>query len=165
MILALGKLDYSGRVISFLKTTHTNLSREGNGFVRDQFLNNSRYMMIFAEAIRQGIMSFGQYRKETIVVTFKDSWGLHYSIVCSVDSSNVTVKTVYTSKKNPWWKHFPKISNRINLQHWFELPAMTKQEYFESIKRAKEIDNEVQAKNQSYEFIRKMNSSGVRRLK
>jgi hypothetical protein len=163
MILPLGKLKYNDREINFWKDSHTNVSREGNGFVRDQFLNEERYMRIFSEVMKQGFMSFGIYKPELILIAFKDAWGLHYSILAERNANSVVVKTVYTSKKYPFWEHFPKIHNRIHLFE-FVLPAMTKKEYLESKQKSKRVDVDIKSKKEDPMFLGSMRKSGIKKV-
>lgn len=168
MLLPIGEMNYDGRLVKFSKASHTNLSREGNGFVRDQFMNNDRYMMVFKEAMKQGLMSFGIYHPEMILITFTDTWGLHVSILLKRTGDHFVVKTMYNSKKNFFWKHFPKIHNRINLIHYFTLPAMTKEEYFASKNASKKLDTEIKAMNavkkEAPLFLEEMKLTGVKKI-
>lgn len=164
MILPIGQLKYNDRIIKFNKRSHTNVSREGNGFSRDQFMNDSRYMIVFKEAMHNGLMSFGIYKKEMIKISFVDSWGTHMTILAERREDEVLVHTMYTSKKNPFWKHFPKIHNSINLVNGFVLPAMTKAEYFESKRKSKMLDHDIKARNEAPVFLQAMKHSGIRKV-
>jgi hypothetical protein len=128
-------------------------------------MNDERYLMVFKEAIKQGLMSYGIYSQEKIIITFDDSWGLHASILLVRNENTFIVKTMYTSKINFYWKHFLKIHNRINLACTFTLPAMSKQEYFDNKKKSKILDIEVKSRNEDPAFIQAMKRSGIRKVK
>ena len=164
MILPIGQLKYNDRIIKFNKRSHTNVSREGNGFSRDQFMNDKRYMIIFNEAMKNGLMSYGIYKNEMVKISFLDSWGCHMTILAERKKDEVLVHTMYTSKKNPFWKHFPKIQNKLNLVNGFVLPAMTKEEYFESKRKSKTLDIEIKSKNESPIFLEAMKQSGIKKV-
>lgn len=161
----IGRRKIDNKEFILYKSLHTNVKRGSANVVRDAFLDNSQYLKVFEYSLKQGLTSFGIYTKENIVITFKDSWNLNYSILVERNNNEFIVKTVFNSKKIPWWKHFKKIHNRINLNHYMILEVMSKEEYFKNIKESKKLHVEVLSMKEDHIFERFVGKSGITKLK
>ena len=129
------------------KTRHVYESRAYNEYSRDEFIDESRYIEIFKNAIRKGLSSFRN--KGQILINVPNYNGTFSSILCELNSKNIiTIITVYRCpSKFKWWTTFIKVRNRINIIHEYVIPKFNKEERLSKKydKLQNEIDMEINA--------------------
>ena len=91
-------------------------------------INNKRYKQIFTLALKHGLTSFRN--KGVIVVTFKDTKGKVYGVLCDLNSMNdIFIITVFRGPKNmDIDRCFIKVHNRINISYYYTMYVLTEQE-------------------------------------
>ena len=151
----LAKVSHNGEYIYIKKTEHLNDARSRTSFVRDQFIDDARYVDIIKHSIKHGLTSFRN--KGPVTITFDDSWGLSYGLLCKLDDDVCVIITVFNSRKIPTWRFFVKVQNRINLSYYYNMKVMNKKEYMskKTSSIVKKIDKE--CKSQDAMFLRAMN--------
>lgn len=162
--MVIGKIKYNDRFLNVVKTKHLYDVRGKEGINRDRFINDSRYMEIIGTAIKNGLKSFGLYRKEDVVITFKDSWNLWYGVLVVVENNDIVIKSVYNSKIISFQKFFKRVHNRINMFNYV-MQVMSKEEYLVTGKkiREKKIDLSIPKEDDNL-FKEYTNIFGVKKI-
>lgn len=112
-----------------IRTNHLYEKRGSSEYQRDAFLDDTRFVKIFKNAIISGLKSF---RNSIVVVSVPSYNGKYYSILCELNSLNtITIITVLVTKY--FWKAFSKVHNRINMVYaWkselYKVPKMNEKE-------------------------------------
>jgi len=91
-------------------------------------IDHKRYKQIFSIALKQGLTSFRN--KGVIVITFKDTKGKVYGVLCDLtDSNDIFVISVF---RGPMImdinRCFIKVHNRINLAYHYTMDVLTESE-------------------------------------
>lgn len=145
-----------------VKSYHTNVSRTKDVFVRDLFIDNSRYKEIISQAIHHGLTSFRN--KGRVVVTFKDSWGLYYGLLVELDDSKIVIVTVFNSKKYGFWTFFSRVQNRINLGYYYTMKCMTREELSTKKLESSNLHIDISSTKEDKDFNKYTSFNGIKKL-
>jgi hypothetical protein len=146
--------DYQGQTWKIKRSRHLYEERL-NGYTRDEYINKTRYIEIFKEALRHGLTSFR--RNNQVVVTIPDYTGRWYSILCNIheDSNTIDIITVYKARYD-WWKTFRTVRHRINIMYGYVVPKFTKKEIQQ--KEFDKIVNDIEINRDDVDFKYAMDS-------
>lgn len=91
-------------------------------------IDHKRYKQIFTLAFRHGLTSFRN--KGVVVVTFKDTKGKVYGVLCDLkDANDIFVISVFRGPITmDISKCFIKVANRININFYYTMEVLTEQE-------------------------------------
>ncbi len=124
---------YNKEKYKIKRTNHLYEKRGTSEYQRDAFIDDTRFVKIFKEAIIFGLNSFRD--KGAVVVNVPTYNSKYYSILCTLNSQNlITVITVFHTNK--FWKTFYKV------------PRMNEKE-----KGFKELDSICYKVKQSNEYL------------
>lgn len=129
---------YNNITYKIKRTNHLYEKRGTSEYQRDAFIDDTRFVKIFKEAIIFGLNSFRD--KGAVVVNVPTYNSKYYSILCTLNSQNlITVITVFHTNK--FWKTFYKVPNKINMiykhkSEVYKVPRMNEKE-----KGFKELDS------------------------
>jgi hypothetical protein len=139
------------KINSVYRTSHTNVSRQNDTYVRDMFIDLRRYKEIISMAIRHGLSSFRN--KGPVVISFSDTWRSNFALLVTLDDERLTIITMYDSKKIDKTKFFIKVHNRINLWHYYQMKTMTKEERRQKRLESIKIDIAVKLEKEGHDSV------------
>ena len=140
---------YQGRKWNVKKSFHLfeNRNCDPQAYIRDEFLDDNRYIEILKCALRNGLTSF---RKKRVVVTLPCQNGTFYSVLCILDDrNNITVITTFRQRLN-WWKNFITCKHRITVLNDYIIPSMSKKEIQD--KQMTKIQHNIIVNNEDKQF-------------
>ena len=160
--LYLFDVTISGNSIPVYKSTHTNVSRTQDIYVRDIFIDDKRYKAILKHAIKNGLSSFRN--KGRVAISFSDSWKLYSSVLVELLDDKLIIVTVFTSKKFRFWTFFIKVPNRINLWKIYTMPRMSREELAAKKVDSRELHINLSSKIEDKSFLAYTNASSIKHL-
>jgi len=141
-----------------IKRTKHLYDKRASGHQRDAFIDDTRFIKIFKEAITYGLTSFRG--KGAVLVNVPIFNGKYFSVLCELDYENtITVITVLYTR---WfWKSFTKVQNRINMVYKhnaevYRVPKMSEKE--KMVKRLDSICHEVKQTDEDLTFNNAMSN-------
>ena len=129
---------YNKEKYKIKRTNHLYEKRGASEYQRDAFIDDTRFVKIFKEAIISGLKSFRE--KGPVVVNVPTYNSKYYSILCVLDSRN-TITVITVLHTNKFWKTFSKIHNKINMVYKYQSEVYKVPRMNEKEKGFKELDS------------------------
>ena len=111
-------LEFNNKSIPVFRSNHTLTSRRGT-FSRDHNLLKKDYKDFLVTALKYGLSSFRN--KGKVVIGFKDTSGVKYSILVEFTEVITIVSVYYSTYHKDHRNNFIKEKNRINIQNYYTL--------------------------------------------